>query len=103
LVSARVSPRTCLPSNVFASFKINRIKSLFNHLLQHTFAVVFIVCAFDNFGLDFVLVVPAVLLDATGASSSVLLVSDLLRASMYALTLFNLSAPQVCFKNSWPA
>jgi hypothetical protein len=59
--------------------------------------------ALDNFGLAFVLVVVffvlAVLVDTTGASSSVL-VSDVSRASRYAFILFNLSGPQVCFKNS---
>lgn len=73
----------------------------------------FIVRAFDNLGLAFVevleevvvvvvVVALAVVVDVDGPSSSVL-ASDLSRASSNALTLFNLSAPQACFKNSWPA
>jgi hypothetical protein len=41
----------------------------------------------------------AVVLGADGASPSVL-PSDLSRASSIELTLFNLSSPQTCFKNS---
>ncbi len=87
-----------------------------NHLLQHTCAVFFIVRAFDSLGLAFVLVeafeeeavvvvvvvAPTVVFDVDGASSSAL-VSDVSRASSNALTCFNLSSPQACFKNSRPA
>lgn len=58
----------------------------------------FIVRAFDNLGLAFVFV--SVVVEVVGASSSSVLLSDLSRASSNALTRFNLSSPQACFKNS---
>ena len=74
-----------------------------------TFAVPFIVRAFDNFGLALlvealalVVVASAVelLLVVAAALSSSPLLSDLSRASINSLTRVNLSSPQVLFKNS---
>lgn len=108
LVSARVSPSACVPRMVFASLKINSLRLITNRssqLIQHTFAVVFIVVALDSFGLDFVFV--AVLEDAAvdggDAVSSSVFVSEVSRAFNIALTCFSLSSPHDCFKNAWPA
>jgi hypothetical protein len=78
----------------------------FNHSFQHTFAVVFIVRAFDNLGLAFVLVevldeaVVVVVVPATDGASSSVPESNFSGGENIALILFNLSAPQLFFKNS---
>jgi hypothetical protein len=105
-----VSPRACVPINTFPSFRIqiNNVFSIYFH--HHTFAVVFIVLDLGNLGLAFALLVlleeevvataaAAVVVGTDGVSPSVS-VSDLSRASSNALTLFNLSSPHACFKNS---
>ena len=76
---------------------------------HHTFAVVFIVRAFNNLGLVEVFVDEAIVvrvvsvlattLDVSDESLSAL-VSGLSRASSNALTFFNLSSPHACFRNS---
>jgi hypothetical protein len=84
--------------------------------IRLTLAVVFIVRAFESFGLAFAFndVLDAVVLVAVAAPSAELdvadnddssagLVSDLSRASSSSLTRLNLSSPQTFLRNSWPA
>ena len=85
---------TCITENFFSkqgfSFLkiVHPIDSFNNSFFEHTFAVVFIVRALDNFGLALLLLelveedaVAALLVDTVGVSSSLLDVDDSSRAS----------------------